>query len=136
MFQWTVSQSWRIGHKPVSHPTSNSESSVTETTVVRNRFRRLIAGPRIRSYLVGGLFLAVCALYFHLCRWLGLAIEWGFLTGFALALPAAIIAAGLARRQGLRFSLAQGLALAASFSLFYWASVSFLVWRLGSTGNV
>jgi hypothetical protein len=136
MFQWTVDQSWRIRHAPANQPASGSANSVSENAGVRSRFRRLMVGPRMRSYLVGGMFLAVCALYFHLCRWLGLAIEWGFLTGFAVALPAAIVAAGLSIRQGPRFSLAQGLALAASFSLYFWASVSFLVWRLGSTGNV
>jgi hypothetical protein len=136
MFQWTVSQSWRIGYVAANQPASDSANSATETESVHSRFRRLLAGPRIRSYLVGGMFLAVCALYFHLCRWLGLAIEWGFLTGFAVALPAAILAAGLAIRQGPRISPARGLALGASFSLYYWASVTFLVWRLGSTGNV
>jgi hypothetical protein len=134
-FQGTVHQSWRIGAKPLA-----AESPGPEDTSLQNqgryRWRRVLAGPRMRSYLMGGVFLATCAVYFHFCRWLGLAIEWGFLVGFAAALPAALVAAGLAMRPGVRSFLAQGLALAASFSLYYWGSVAFLVWRLGSTGTV
>jgi hypothetical protein len=89
---------------------------------------------RARSYLTGLAFLAACALYFHLCRWLGLAIEWGFLTGFAAALPAALLTAWLAGRPPGRFSLIELIAHLASFSLYYWGCVAFMHWRMGSVG--
>ena len=41
------------------------------------------------SRLAGLAFLGVNALYFHLCRKLGLSIEWGFLTGLLPAFPVA-----------------------------------------------
>ena len=134
-FQGTVNQSWRIGAKPMAADSPGFLGTSLKNQE-RHRWRRALAGPRMRSYVAGGVFLATCAVYFHFCRWLGLAIEWGFLVGFAAALPAALVAAGWATRPGARFFLAQALALAASFSLYYWGSVWFLVWRLGSTGSV
>jgi hypothetical protein len=88
--------------------------------------------PRIRSYVLGLAFLAGCGLYFHFCRWLGMAIEWGFLTGFAGALPAALVAAEIAQRTRPRFSAAEAAAHLASFSLYYWCSVGLMVWRLSA----
>ena len=87
--------------------------------------------PRARSYLAGIAFIAVCGLYFHLCRWQGLSIEWGFLTGFIGALPAALIAAQSAKRSRARFSPVEAATHLISFSLYYWCSVGFVFWRLG-----
>jgi outer membrane protein assembly factor BamB len=89
----------------------------------------LCSWRRASSYAVGLLFVALCGLYFHLCRWLGLAIEWGFLTGFAAALPAAALAAWLSAGENRR-PLAATASLLASFACYYWASVGFLWWRL------
>ena len=90
----------------------------------------LVSWPRARSYAAGLAFLALCALYFHLCRWLGLAIEWSFLAGFAGALPAAILAAWLASRPSRDWL--PGLAYLASFSLYYWTCIGFIAWRLAA----
>ena len=91
----------------------------------------LVSWPRARSYLAGLGFLALCALYFHLCRWLGLAIEWSFLTGFAGALPAAILAAWLASKHRPR-TLLPAIVHLASFSLYYWTCIGFIAWRLAA----
>lgn len=104
-FQLTISRSWSVRHAP------------------------LWSWQRGSSYLVGLSFFALCGLYFHLCRWLGLAIEWGFLTGFIGALPAAVIAAWLATSVPRRWPR-ESAALLASFACFYWSAVAFLWWRL------
>jgi hypothetical protein len=79
------------------------------------------------SYLVGLAFLALCDLYFHLCRSLGLAIEWTFLTGFGWTFPLAAFAAWLSlRRWRCQFAI-ETAAWVASFSLYYWSSVLFVV---------
>lgn len=91
--------------------------------------------PRAISYLVGGLFLALCGLYFHLCRWLGLAIEWCFLTGFVLSFPLAFAGEFLVHRgeQGSERKwrwLRRGVVSLVGFSGYYWASVWFMDWWL------
>jgi outer membrane protein assembly factor BamB len=101
------------------------------------RHSRFWSWQRGVSYAAGLGFLAACGLYFHLCRWLGLAIEWGFLMGFAPAAPAALLFAWQA--GGLGRSLSRALAMAitslASFSLYYWGSVLLVVWWLGRFAN-
>lgn len=78
------------------------------------------------SYVAGLLFLALCGLYFHLCRSLGLAIEWTFLTGFGWSFPVAALAAWLPFRR-LRWSFVwETTAWLASFSVYYWSSVLFV----------
>jgi len=94
------------------------------------RGSRLWSWSRARCYGVGLAFVLLCGLYFHLCRWLGLAIEWSFLTGFIGALPFAVLAAWLGRAQQ-SFSLGHAIALVASFSAYYWASVGFAFWQIG-----
>lgn len=82
---------------------------------------------RALSYATGLVFLALCALYFHLCRSLGLAIEWTFLTGFGWSFPVAALAAWLPfRRLKWSFTL-ETFGWVASFSLYYWSSVLFVV---------
>jgi hypothetical protein len=105
-FQLAISRSWAVRQSP------------------------LWSWRRVSSYAVGLGFLALCGLYFHLCRWLGLAIEWGFLTGFAGALPAAVPAARWASTDGRWWPLEAVLPVI-SFSGFYWCSVALLWWRLG-----
>ena len=104
-FQLAISRSWAVRHSP------------------------LRSWPRASSYGMGLSFVALCGLYFHLCRWLGLAIEWGFLTGFLAALPAAALVAWLTNGENRR-PLAAAAALLASFACYYWSSVGFLWWRL------
>ncbi len=85
---------------------------------------------RGRSRLAGLGLLATSGLYFHLCRRLGLSIEWGFLTGFLPAFPvAALCARGLLARH--RFALLTDLLCAAvSFSAYFWSCGLFLKWWL------
>jgi len=79
------------------------------------------------SYLMGLVFLAVCGLYFHLCRSLGLAIEWTFLIGFGWSFLVAALAAWLPFRR-LRWAFVwETIAWLASFSIYYWSSVLFVM---------
>lgn len=94
------------------------------------RHSRFWSWSRGSSYAVGLLFFALCGLYFHLCRWLGLAIEWGFLMGFAPAAPLAFAAAWLGSRRGGRYA-PEAAAYFASFSVYYWTSVLLVAWWLG-----
>ncbi len=82
------------------------------------------------SRLTGFSLLATSGLYFHLCRRLGLSIEWGFLTGFLPAFPvAALCARGLLARH--RFALLTDLLCATvSFSAYFWSCGLFLKWWL------
>jgi outer membrane protein assembly factor BamB len=86
---------------------------------------------RLISYGVGLLFLASCALYFHLCRWLGLAIEWCFLTGFILSAPAGVVADYVASRKLRAQWLCRSAAYLLSFTAYYWSAVWFMDWWLG-----
>jgi outer membrane protein assembly factor BamB len=95
------------------------------------RGSRLWSWSRARCYGVGIAFILLCGLYFHLCRWLGLAIEWSFLAGFVGALPVAVLAARIGQTQrGISFGHAA--TLAASFSAYYWTCVGFAFWRMDS----
>jgi hypothetical protein len=96
------------------------------------RGSRMWSWNRARCYGVGIAFVILCGLYFHLCRWLGLAIEWSFLTGFLGALPFALIAAWIDRPAHPRVTLGKAAAWAASFSAYYWTCVGFASWRMGS----
>lgn len=89
--------------------------------------------PRQRRWWSRGsglLFVATCLLYFHLCRSLGYAIEWSFLTGFLPAFPVAAIASRYLT-SGHRWWLMRDLmASMTSFSAYFWFSVIFIKWRL------
>jgi hypothetical protein len=78
----------------------------------------------------GLLFLAGCGLYFHLCRRLGLAIEWAFLVGCLPVFPAAA-AVGWVDLRRPRWSwwwpFVGGIL---SFSAYFGACVLFLHWWL------
>ncbi|HZN34180.1 MAG TPA: PQQ-binding-like beta-propeller repeat protein [Pirellulaceae bacterium] len=105
-FQLTISRSWSVRNSP------------------------LVSWRRGSSYAVGLAFLGLGGLYFHLCRRLGLAIEWGFLAGFLGALPFSVLAAALAGAERRKWLL-EASALFASFAAYYWSCVLFLWWRLG-----
>jgi PQQ-like domain len=78
--------------------------------------------------LIAGLgFVAVCLSYFHVCRQLGMALQWIFLLGFVPSWPLAIPSAYfLARRPKLIRDI---LLAAAVFTLFYWSCGGYILWR-------
>lgn len=86
------------------------------------------------SRLAGLAFLGVGALYFHLCRKLGLSIEWGFLSallpGFAMASLAAWLMLRPSRYRGL-ITVASAMG---SFAFYFWSGAIFIKWwmRVGS----
>jgi outer membrane protein assembly factor BamB len=84
------------------------------------------------SYLAGTAYLGLCALYFHLCRRLGLAPEWSFLAGFLAAIPCSVLAIAAERvsTHRWRIVLVRVSLLTLSFSAYYWSSVLFMKWRL------
>lgn len=89
----------------------------------RAKFR---SWERFSSYAAGLGFLAACALYFHLLRWLGLASEWCFLTGFVLSFPISILGEWISQRLG-PFAWTRRLATSlVSFTVYYWSSVWFM----------
>lgn len=94
----------------------------------REKFR---SRERLVSYGVGCAFLATCALYFHLLRWLGLALEWTFLAGFVLSFPIAATCEHLASRPGDYVWPRRLLTSLVSFSAYFWSSVWFMDWWLG-----
>ena len=74
-------------------------------------------------------FVVGCCVYFHLCRQLGLAPEWSFLTGFVPAAPLAMLIARWFRRNGFR-RLAVLPAHVVSYTIYFWGSVLFMTWRM------
>lgn len=86
------------------------------------------------SRISGLTFLGVNALYFHLCRKLGMSIEWGFLTGLLASFPvAAAVAWEQFRISRVRWLL-DGIGVAVSFSAYYWSAAGLIKWwlRIGS----
>ncbi|MFT5528132.1 MAG: Sec-independent protein secretion pathway component TatC [Pirellulaceae bacterium] len=63
----------------------------------------------------------MCFTYFHLCKRLGLAMEWVFLLGFIFSLPATLVAGYQLVRPG------------GVYRDFFWAVVSFTAffWTCG-----
>lgn len=67
------------------------------------RLRRIPSSSKRRGggeWLRAGVFLAVCFVYFLLCRRLSLVFEWAYLMGFPAAVPFSIAAAKLRNRTG------------------------------------
>ena len=74
------------------------------------------------------LFLGACLGYFHLCRQLGLAMQWIFLIGFLPSWPLAVPAARRMLRPG---SFLHDLPWALlAFSTYYWACAAFVWWKM------
>jgi hypothetical protein len=73
-------------------------------------------------------FIVLCFAYWYLCRNLFVVMGLGFLVGFPLASPVAVLAA---RRISAR-SRAPGDLLwsASSFSVYFWLSALFTLWRI------
>lgn len=78
----------------------------------------------------GLLFLAGCAVYFHLCRRLGIAIEWAFLTGCLPAFPVAAAVGWVMVRRPRWSWWWPFVGGAISFSVYFGACVLFLRWWL------
>ena len=72
--------------------------------------------------------LAVCLGYFHLCRQLGLAMQWVFLIGFLPSWPLAVPAARRMVRPG-SFLVDAAWAVGV-FSAYYWSAAAFLGWKM------
>lgn len=74
--------------------------------------------------------IAASTLYFHICRSLGLSIEWAYLIGFLPAFPvAAICARPLTTRHRL-LPLTDLILTAVSFSAYFWSCAWFMKWWL------
>ncbi len=78
----------------------------------------------------GLILIGTSALYFHLCRSLGLSIEWSYLLGFLPAFPVAAICARLLTINHRYFWLADPLLATVSFSNYFWACAWFMKWWL------
>ncbi|QDU25454.1 outer membrane biogenesis protein BamB [Anatilimnocola aggregata] len=85
---------------------------------------------RLNSYLAGAGLVVLAAVYFHLCRWLGLALEWCYLTGFVLSFPLAVPLAWYLMQVKQFVWFSSGIAYLVSFSAYYWTSVYFMEWWL------
>lgn len=79
-------------------------------------------------------FIGASALYFHLCRKLGLNIEWSFLTGLLPGFPAAALAAYEFRRPSRYRRLLDPAVAMASFTVCFGAGALYIKWwlRVGS----
>ena len=82
------------------------------------------------SRLAGLTFIGVSGLYFHLCRRLGLSIEWGFLTGYLPAFPVAAGAAWISFRITRLRWLIDPLCAVVSFTTCFGAGMLFIKWWL------
>ncbi len=81
---------------------------------------------RARFWLL--VFLAICFLFFWLCRRLSLAFEWAFLLGFPFSIPFLWIEKASVQRKE-EFSAKQWLCSAFGFSVFYWAGAAVIMWK-------
>lgn len=86
------------------------------------------------SRSAGLILILTSVLYFHLCRRLGLSIEWSYLIGFLPAFPVAALCARWLTRSQRFFWLTDPLLTLASFSAYFWAAAWFMKWwlRVGS----
>ena len=97
--------------------------TLTEQSHDRNSYRWL-------ARTMGLLFIGICALYFHLCRSLGYAIEWSFLTGFLPAFAVAVIASRYLTTQYRYWLMTDLVVSAISFSAYFWFCVIYIKWKL------
>ena len=111
---------------------SSLQLTVLATTWAERQPNRKSA--RWVSRLAGFAFIGVSGLYFHLCRRLGMSIEWGFLTGYLPGFPVAALAAWISFRVTRRRWLILPLCAFVSFTACYSAGMLFIKWwlRMGS----
>lgn len=74
--------------------------------------------------------LVASTFYFHVCRSLGLSIEWSYLIGFLPAFPVAALSARFLTSQHRYLLLTDPLLAVASFSAYFWACAWFMKWWL------
>lgn len=74
--------------------------------------------------------LAASTLYFHVCRSLGMSIEWAYLIGFLPAFPVAAFCSRTLSRPGRFWPMTDPLLAVVSFSAYFWASAWFMKWWL------
>ncbi|MBS0206652.1 MAG: PQQ-binding-like beta-propeller repeat protein [Planctomycetes bacterium] len=91
-------------------------------------------GARWISRLAGVTFFAVSGLYFHLCRRLGLSIEWGYLSGLLPAFPFVALAAWEHLRPSRFRRWLDPLCAIGSFTAYFSSVAVFIKWwlRVGS----
>jgi outer membrane protein assembly factor BamB len=90
----------------------------TLTTVIWSGKKAVKRRDRRLTWIVAAAFASMCFTYFHLCKRLGLALEWVFLLGFIFSLPVALIAGyQLVRQGGVHRDFCWSLL---SFSVFFW----------------
>ena len=85
-------------------------------------------GRSWQSRTIALAFLAVCVVYYLLCRRLSLVFEWVFLSGFAAAIPVALAGRWLSRRSPGPM-IYNVVFTAASFAAYFWGSVAWLWWK-------
>jgi hypothetical protein len=81
------------------------------------------------STLAALAFVAICFIYYLLCRRLSLAFEWVFLSGFAAALPFTFLGRWIAQRPNALKIIASLACTACEFSAYYWGSILLLCWK-------
>lgn len=78
----------------------------------------------------GWLLIACSGFYFHICRTLGLSIEWAYLLGFLPGFPVAALCAHPLIDRHRYWLLADPLLAAVSFAAYFWACAWFMKWWL------
>ncbi|MDB5335888.1 MAG: outer rane biosis protein BamB [Planctomycetaceae bacterium] len=74
--------------------------------------------------------LAASAFYFHVCRSLGMSIEWAYLIGFLPAFPVAALCSRVLSSNHRYVSIADPVLAAVSFTSYFWACAWFMKWWL------
>lgn len=93
------------------------------------RHKHLTRREQLKSGLACLVFLAVCLVYFLVCRRLSLVFEWVFLGGFFAAVPFSMAARHVFRNRRW-YPAWQILTTALAFVAFFWSSVAFLHLRV------
>lgn len=74
--------------------------------------------------------LAACTFYFHVCRSLGMSIEWAYLIGYLPAFPVAALCSRPLSKDHRFVLIADPLLAVVSFSAYFWACAWFMKWWL------
>ncbi len=74
--------------------------------------------------------LVACTFYFHVCRSLGMSIEWAYLIGFLPAFPVAALCSRLLSKNHRWMLIVDPLLAVVSFSAYFWACAWFMKWWL------
>ena len=74
--------------------------------------------------------IAASTFYFHICRSLGLSIEWAYLIGFLPAFPVGAICARPLTTRSRLLPITDPVLAAISFTVYYWSCAWFMKWWL------